>query len=103
MAAIVNNSLRSKADLEEIVDYLSTQDPRLAERFVAAVEETFQDLLQQPGLGGRWETDNSKYAQLRVWRVNGFRNHLVFYEPLDDGIQIVRVLDGARDLTKLFP
>jgi len=36
-------------------------------------------------------------ANVRKWRVNGFDNHLVFYEPRPDGVSIVRVLHAASD------
>jgi toxin ParE1/3/4 len=29
-------------------------------------------------------------------------NYLIFYRPLADGIEIVRVLHGARDIDSLF-
>jgi toxin ParE1/3/4 len=34
--------------------------------------------------------------------MSGFRNHLIFYRPIDDGIEIVRVLHGARDWQNLL-
>jgi toxin ParE1/3/4 len=45
----------------------------------------------RPGLSG-----------LRSFRVAGFRNYLVFYRTSPCGIDIVRVLHGARDLDTLF-
>jgi len=36
-------------------------------------------------------------ANVRKWRVKGFDNHLVFYEPRPDGVSIVRVLHAASD------
>ena len=36
-------------------------------------------------------------ADIRKWRVKGFDNHLVFYEPRPDGVSIVRVLHAASD------
>jgi len=39
---------------------------------------------------------------LRAWPIDGFRNHLVFYRPTDEGVDIVRVLHGARDIEALF-
>ena len=31
-----------------------------------------------------------------------FRNHIVFYRPVADGIEILRVLHGARDLVSIL-
>jgi toxin ParE1/3/4 len=40
---------------------------------------------------------NPAMANVRKWRVKGFDNHLIFYEPRPDGVSIVRVLHGASD------
>ncbi len=37
-----------------------------------------------------------------MFRMRGFRKHLVFYRPLSNGAEIVRVIHGARDLERLF-
>ena len=35
-------------------------------------------------------------------RIKGFENHLIFYRPSEDGVDIIRVLHGARDIEKVF-
>ena len=37
-----------------------------------------------------------------MWRVKGFEKYLVFYRPLKDGIVVLRVIHGARDIEDLF-
>jgi toxin ParE1/3/4 len=37
-----------------------------------------------------------------MWRVRGFERYLIFYRPTDDGIDVVRVLHGSRDIESLF-
>ena len=39
---------------------------------------------------------------MRRWPVKDFENWLVFYLPKRDGVEIVRVLHGARDLDSIF-
>lgn len=41
-------------------------------------------------------------AGMRFHSVHGFRKYLIFYIPGSEGIEIVRVLHGARDLKTLF-
>jgi toxin ParE1/3/4 len=36
---------------------------------------------------------------LRSWPLD---NYLIFYKPLPDGIEVLRVLHGARDLPPFF-
>ncbi len=55
-----------------------------------------------PGMGERWESNNPHLAGLRVWRVEGFEKHLIFYRATDDGIEVVRVVHGARDISSVL-
>ena len=55
-----------------------------------------------PGMGERRESANPRLAELRVWRVEGFEKHLIFYRPTQGGIEIVRVLHGARDIDSVL-
>ena len=51
-----------------------------------------------PGMGEQRESTNPRLDGLRVWRIDGFPNHLIFYRPIEGGIEIIRVLHGARDI-----
>lgn len=37
-----------------------------------------------------------------VWQVRGFENYVIFYRPIEHGIEIVRVLHAARDIAAVF-
>lgn len=39
---------------------------------------------------------------MRVWPIRRFPNHLIFYRPIDGGIEVIRVLHGAQDLDAIF-
>jgi toxin ParE1/3/4 len=51
-----------------------------------------------PGMGTRYDPDELRYADLRYFPVSRFRMYLVFYRPVDGGIEVLRVLHGARDI-----
>jgi toxin ParE1/3/4 len=51
-----------------------------------------------PGMGRRYESSHPRLAAVRVWPVKGFRNHLIFYRPIENGIEVVHLFHGARDL-----
>ena len=34
--------------------------------------------------------------------MKGFTSHLIFYRPARNGVEIVRVIHGARDIEGLF-
>ena len=46
-------------------------------RFYDASSTTFGKLADMPGLGERRETSNPRLEGLRVWRIEGFENHLI--------------------------
>ena len=37
-----------------------------------------------------------------MWRITGFDNYLIFYRPVEGGVEIIRVLHAKRDNTALF-
>ena len=53
-------------------------------------------------MGERWESANPRLAGLRVWRIEGFPKYLIFYRLVTGGIEIVRVLHGARDIDRVL-
>jgi toxin ParE1/3/4 len=69
-----------------------------ARRFLSQAEATFQRLASQPGIGARFDPENAHLATLRFFPVSRFKKYLVFYRPAPGGIEILRVLHGARDL-----
>ncbi len=87
-------------DLADFIAWRTSIDA--ATRFVAATEKTVELPSQMPGLGTRWESDHPRLAELRFFPVTHFPNHLVFYRPLEDGLEPVRVLHGARDIASVL-
>lgn len=89
-------------DLQEQYDYLTDRDVALARRFLDCAQDTFRDLAESPDLGNPWPYQSEEFRDVRVWRLNVFRNHLAFYLTTEGGILIVRVLHGARDIEAAF-
>jgi toxin ParE1/3/4 len=88
----------AKRDLVEHFVYLAENAGiDIAERFLSRAEESFNDLARQPMMGAPLTLKHPDLANIRKWRVKGFDNHLVFYEPRPDGVSIVRVLHAASD------
>ena len=89
-------------DLDDQADYLASEASlETALRFYDAAV-TFGKLAGMPGMGERRESGNPRLADLRIWRIEGFEKHLIFYRPVEDGIEIVRVLHGARDIARIL-
>lgn len=90
-------------DLDDQAAYLAQEASlETALRFYDAAAATFEKIARMPGMGESWKSAQARLVGLRVWRVEGFENHLIFYRPAEDGIEIVRVLHGARDIGSIF-
>ncbi|MEX0643156.1 MAG: type II toxin-antitoxin system RelE/ParE family toxin [Pirellulales bacterium] len=91
-----------RRDLVELAEYISKDNLDAAARFLDAVEKTFEFLAANSESGQLCNFDDPECADLRVWPVEQFRNYLVFYQPISSGVDIVRVLHGARDFAAIF-
>lgn len=55
-----------------------------------------------PAIGTQRAFRNRRYSSVRMWPIDGFERYLVFYRVLDDGVEVLRVLHGSRDIERLF-
>jgi toxin ParE1/3/4 len=82
--------------LAEIWAYIADDSTEHADAFAALIDDKFHALARQPGMGrARPELDKS----LRSFAVG---RYVIFYLPLPKGVEIVRVLHGARDIEAFF-
>lgn len=102
MTSRITHSPLVEADLDQISDYFASESIDLAMQFLDAVRATEQSLLQMPEMGVLREFKAPELTGMRMALINGFHNYLIFHIPTDYGIQIVRVLHGARDLEAIF-
>ena len=93
---------RAELDIDEQYLYLGRQSSELADRFIRQVELTAAALLDSPDAGIRWSSIHNRLTDLLVSKVKRFPNHLIFYRPCDEGIEVVRVLHRARNIEQLF-
>jgi len=87
---------RANADLGEIWIFIAADNPAQADNFIDLIDEKFQNLTRQPGLGRRRE---ELVAGLRSFPVG---RYVIFYLQVQDCLQIARILHGARDLDAVF-
>src|SRR6266446_648948 len=93
---------QAEQDLEDLALYLGQNSPAAATRFLDAAERTFGLLAVMSGLGAPYPLTNPNLQGLRHHSVQGFRNHLIFYLPISDGIEVIRVLHGTRDISSIL-
>ncbi len=93
----------ARRGLAESADYLRRHSSaRTARRFLAAAERAFESPAAMPGKGSPLDWDRPELADVRVWPIPRFKNYLIFYRPIDDGIEVLRVIHGGRDLENLL-
>lgn len=88
-------SSRAEEDLLEIWMHIAADNLRAAERFFDRIEEVSEMLGRNPMAGRRRE---DLPGNLRSFAVGAY---LVLYQPDEEGVLIVRVLHGGRDIGEL--
>ena len=96
-------SPKAERDLDEHCSYIATENPEAAERVRQTILHTADFLAQHPEVGRRIRNVTSRHAQIRWFIVPKFRNYLIFYQPFQGTIMVVRVLHAAQDWTRHFP
>jgi toxin ParE1/3/4 len=93
---------RFLADFRDIIAYLEADDPDVAIRLINRVEETVQVLERMPGIGDLAPFTDPRYRGIRRSTVRQFRKHVIYYREIPDGIELLRLLHGARDIRRIF-
>jgi len=89
----IERSRASVSDYEEIWRYVARDNSAAAGRLITALERHLSTIAAMPGCG---REEPKLAADLRSFPVG---NYLIFYRPIANGIALVRVLHGARDIT----
>lgn len=89
-------------DVLGIAGYISARSLDAGDRFIETAMATFESLAEMPGMGPRIAEEDEPLGHIRKWIVPSFRNYLVFYQILEDAIEVVAVLHGARDIQRIL-
>jgi toxin ParE1/3/4 len=87
---------RAQADIDEIWDFIADDSEERADSFIDTLDGKLQALAQNPKLGRHRDELAKGMRSFPVGR------YVIFYLALADGIEVARVLHGARDLAPLF-
>ena len=96
--------LKRRQAVLSIIDqanWIAEESPDAANRFIAAAEASFSLLEKNPEMGREYQKRDRRLEGVRVWRVAGFEKHLIFYHARLDGVEILDVIHGARDIEGL--
>jgi len=84
------------SDLTDIWLYIARDNITAADKLLDTIAAECQRLAEMPDLGRKREDLG---PGLRSWPVG---RYLIFYRKTAGGIEVIRVLHGARDLSALF-
>ncbi len=108
----------AKADIASIVDYVTADNPEAGARVFDKVWKTCQLLGAMPEMGVSVEqmlnideldeqiqeiiNAQKLLKNVRRFPVTGFDKLIIFYKAESEGLIIVRVLHGSRDIPTIF-
>jgi len=93
---LIIRSPEADADIYEAAAYIASNNLDAAIRWIDTIDEKLRLLAEFPGLGTAREELGRAVRSLPVG------NYLIFYRQANDGIEVVRVLHGARNLRQFF-
>jgi toxin ParE1/3/4 len=83
-------------DLEEIIDYFTERNVEVGDRLLDDFSKKCRYLTQFPLIG-------RSYREIRSYlRGIPMQNYIIFYRTINDGIEIMRVIRGDRNLEAMF-
>ncbi|MCB9767395.1 MAG: type II toxin-antitoxin system RelE/ParE family toxin [Candidatus Omnitrophica bacterium] len=89
-------------DMRDIYFYIAADSEQAADRFLVELEAAYERLLQMPRIGKPRAVENPRVPELRSWPIPGFEDIMVFDQPLEDSIEVMRILHGKRDLDPIL-
>jgi len=87
---------RAATDLNAIWRFIARDSPAAADQFLDRLYHAFVGLAHAPRIGAQ------RFHLAPELRMFPVREYLIFYRPIDDGVEIVRVLHGKRNITQEF-
>ncbi|MEW4565627.1 type II toxin-antitoxin system RelE/ParE family toxin [Bremerella sp. JC770] len=91
-------TITAQQELDDIIRYIGNQGRRylVAESLYFEIKQRLQDQLERnlPGHFHQAAPPDWLYVQHKRW--------LIFYRVIDEGFEIMRIVDGSRDLPNVL-
>ena len=94
--AVILKRPRALLDFAEIWSYIAEHSVSNADAFAERIDRTLTLLARQPNVG---RARSELYPDLRSFVIG---KYVLFYLPLSKGIEVIRLLHGARDIDSIF-
>ena len=95
MARIVR-TYPARNDLRQIWAYIAQDNPSAADRLVDRIERSLRLLARHPQMGQAMDQYRPGLRRFTV------ANYLLFFEPIDGGVRLIRVLHSSRRIDDLL-
>jgi toxin ParE1/3/4 len=92
----VRRSRLAEADLVAIGIHIGRDNPRAAKRWLDAIEAKFALLASQPLMGEA--VDHIRAGLRRL----SHGQYVIFFEARDNGIAVIRIVHGARQIENML-
>lgn len=89
-------SPEAQQDLRDIRNYIARDNTRAARRLVESIRQKCRTLVGFPKMGRSYD---DIAPELRGVPIEGY---IMLYRLIEDGVEIVRVVSGYRNLESLF-
>lgn len=96
MPAVIRTP-RARRDLAEIWEFTAPRNPWAADELLRTIQVKAELLARSPHLGRHRDELAPGLRSFPVGR------YILFYRQTEGGIEVIRVLHGARDLDDLLP
>jgi len=93
---------KARRDIRDIADYIAADSLEASDRFIDEVYRTFELLAKMPHMGSARRFRREALKGLRLWRVPQFAKYIIVYRPAPSGVEVSRVLHGARNVERLL-
>ena len=85
----------ARNDLQEIKAYIAQDNPKAALQYMRILKQKCDMLAQTPTIG----VCREEYCNLYKFPVD---KYLIFYRIAESGIEVIRILHGARDIQSIL-
>ncbi|MGA2186545.1 MAG: type II toxin-antitoxin system RelE/ParE family toxin [Bryobacteraceae bacterium] len=103
MARVLKREAAKRDLIRQWVWYAENASVEVADRFLAAADATLEMLAANPKIAPATSVSRRELQGVRRFPVSdGFEKILLFHFPLQDGVELIRVIHGSRDLEQLL-
>lgn len=88
---------QAEVDLDGHARNIARDNLEAGLRLYGLAEETYQMLGDMPYMGAIYHTNKSELMGMRYIPIKEYSRYLVFYKPIDSGVDVIRVLHARMD------